>query len=89
MNNSGTDTMTNSGTDTVDYSGTIKDEYGEGFSSTGTNDTEFKHSGRVHGNIGVTTSQQMLQSELDLARFNLVQEITDLFVLEFCVMVYD
>lgn len=86
---SGTDTMNNSGTDTVDYSGTIKDEYGEGFSSTGTNDTEFKHSGRVHGNIGVTTSQQMLQSELDLARFNLVQEITDLFVLEFCVMVYD
>ena len=86
---SGTDTMNNSGTDIVDYSGTIKDEYGEGFSSTGTNDTEFKHSGRMHGNIGVTTSQQMLQSELDLARFNLVQEITDLFVLEFCVMVYD
>ena len=85
----GTDTMEHSGTDTVDYSGTVKDEYGECFSSSGTNDTLFSHRGRVHGNIGVTTSQQMLQSELDLARFNLVQEITDLFVLEFCIMVYE
>ena len=41
------------------------------------------------GNIGVTTSQQMLQSELDIARFNIVQQITDLFLSEFCILVYD
>lgn len=46
------------------------------------------HSGRTHGNIGVTTSQQMLQSELDIARFNIVQQITDLFLQEFCIMIY-
>lgn len=47
------------------------------------------HDGRIHGNIGVTTSQQMLQSELDIARFNLVQQITDLFLTEFTLMIYD
>ena len=54
----------------------------------GTKDDTSVHSGRVHGNIGVTTSQQMLQSELDLARFNIVQQITDLFLTEFCIMIY-
>lgn len=44
--------------------------------------------GHTHGNIGVTTSQQMLQSELDIARFNLIEQITDLFVSEFCILVY-
>ena len=52
-------------------------------------DTEGKHEGRIHGNIGVTTSQQMLQSELDIARFNLVQQITDLFATELCILVYE
>lgn len=51
--------------------------------------TEDKHTGRIHGNVGVTTSQQMLQSELDIARFNLIQQITDLFGTELCIMVYD
>lgn len=44
--------------------------------------------GRTHGNIGVTTSQQMLQSELDIAKWNIYEQITDLFITEFCIMVY-
>ena len=44
--------------------------------------------GRAHGNIGVTTSQQMLQSELDIAKWNIYEKITDLFLSEFCTMVY-
>lgn len=48
----------------------------------------YKHNARLHGNIGVTTSQQMLQSELDVARFNLYEQIADIFVSEFCIMVY-
>lgn len=42
----------------------------------------------IHGNIGVTTSQQMLQAELDVQRFNIYQAISDAFVQEFCIMVY-
>lgn len=46
------------------------------------------HSGRIHGNIGVTTSQQMLQSELDLGYWNVYEKITDLFLTEFVIPVY-
>lgn len=52
-------------------------------------DSKNVHNGRIHGNIGVTTSQQMLQSELDLARFNIIQEITNLFATELCIMIYE
>lgn len=46
------------------------------------------HSGRMHGNIGVTTSQQMLEAELEVSRFNLYDEITDLFLSELCIYLY-
>lgn len=47
-----------------------------------------KRTGRAYGNIGVTTSQQMLESELEIARFNIINQITDMFVDEFCIPVY-
>ena len=47
-----------------------------------------KHNGRVHGNIGVTTTQQMLESELSLAAWNVYEHITDLFIEEFCIAIY-
>ena len=47
------------------------------------------HTGRVHGNIGVTTSQQMLEQELELApkivTYNII--IQD-FKQRFCLLVY-
>lgn len=43
-----------------------------------------KRTGRIHGNIGVTTSQQMLQAELDIDRFNIYDEIAFIFMREFC-----
>lgn len=41
------------------------------------------HRGRIHGNIGVTTSQQMLLAELDVDRFNIYEEIALIFMREF------
>ena len=50
------------------------------------NDT---HSGRVHGNIGVTTSQQMLEAEFDLApEINMYNIITRSFRNRFCLLIY-
>lgn len=77
--------VSNTGTDTFNHTGTIKDEGSGSLTANGKN----VHEGRIHGNIGVTTSQQMLQSELDIARFNLIQQITDLFLTEFTLMIYD
>lgn len=46
------------------------------------------HNGRIHGNIGVKTSQSMLIEELDVAKWNVYQHITDLFIQEYCIPVY-
>lgn len=42
----------------------------------------------IHGNIGVTTSQQMLESELQLQYWNIYNRISNLFMKEFCIMTY-
>lgn len=46
------------------------------------------HSGRIHGNIGVTTSQQMLMQELELGYWNIYEKITELFLQDFTIPVY-
>ena len=46
------------------------------------------HKGRTHGNIGVTTSQQMLQSELDIAEWTIYNHIADLFTAELMFGIY-
>lgn len=45
-------------------------------------------SGRTHGNVGVTTSQQMLESELNIAAWNIYEHITDIFLSEFVIPIY-
>lgn len=56
-------------------------------SNTETRSDASTHSGRIHGNIGVTTSQQMLQSEWDVSKLNVYTSITEMFLNEFCIMV--
>ena len=61
----------------------------EGSAAANTLDnTNAIHSGRVHGNIGVTTSQQMLEAELKISKWNIYEELANLFVSEFCLYVY-
>lgn len=48
------------------------------------------YNSHIHGNIGVTTSQQMLQSELDLIpKLDLLDFIADDFHSEFNIMIYN
>ena len=59
-------------------------------SNSTNNDTRSnKRTGRAHGNIGVTTSQQMLEAELDVAKFSIYQHIVDMFAKEFCLLIED
>lgn len=58
------------------------------YSSEHSSDDDLEHDGRIHGNIGVTTSQQMLLSELDLGYWNIYEKITDLFLTEFVIPIY-
>ena len=50
--------------------------------------TSGDHSGHMYGNVGVMSTQDMLNQELDVQRFNLIQQITDCFLQEFCLLVY-
>lgn len=51
-------------------------------------DGSYKRKAHLYGNIGVTTSQQMLESELNLGYWNLYNKITDMFITEFLLLVY-
>lgn len=51
--------------------------------NTGTN--SLSHDAHIHGNIGVTTSQQMLESELEVRpKLNIYTFIASAFFAEFC-----
>ena len=55
-----------------------------------TNSTaDTKRKGRMYGNIGVTTSAQMLEGEISVRdRFNIYDIICNSFKRKFCVMIY-
>lgn len=73
-----TGAMSTNGTD----SGTVTN------TGNDSSNTDSVHKGRIHGNVGVTTSQKMLGDELQIARFNLIKKISDVFIKDFCIMVY-
>lgn len=56
---------------------------------TTNNTRQGSHSGHLYGNIGVTTTQQMLQSEFDLwDKLDIYQAIATDFKKRFCILVY-
>lgn len=56
--------------------------------SSGKDTAKSSHKGRTWGNIGVTTSQQMLTQERSVANFNLYQIIIEDFKNRFCLQIY-
>ena len=69
-------------TENVSITNTEKENVNDGRTENHT------RTGRAHGNIGVTTSQQMIQSERDLVVFNLYDVIAESFIENFCLLVY-
>lgn len=65
-----------------------KDETTYGKVDTVTHTGTEGYSSHIHGNIGVTTSQQMINSELELRRFDIYTDIAARFEREFIVQVY-
>ena len=55
---------------------------------SGTSNEVIQHEAHLFGNIGVTTSQQMLKDQLDVVTWNLYEHISDIFIEEFCILVY-
>lgn len=70
VHNEGKDVVTNEGSENKEHDALNTDE--------------LVRKSHVHGNIGVTTSQQMLESELQLALFNFYEEIVKDYVTVYC-----
>lgn len=76
-NKSGTITHTNGRKDEYTHGHIIEDDTGETIDSN------------ISGNIGVTTSQQMLEQELEIApKLNIINYIIESFKNRFCLLVY-
>lgn len=58
----------------------------------GTNEAEnwneVKRTGRAYGNIGVTTTQQMIEQERETDKFNIYDVIIESFKNRFCLLIY-
>lgn len=67
----------------------VTDQMQDQSSSDQTTNSSSEHSGRVHGNIGVTMAQQMISAELDLrVKYDITHIIISEFKQRFCLMVY-
>lgn len=88
ISSSGTTEGQVSAFDSSSYSPHDKEINSSGSEASASNTDE--HEGRIHGNIGVTTSQQMLESEMVLQQKwgNLYNHIADVFISEMLVAVY-
>lgn len=92
MTESGTDATTASSSgDTTDYTtsynSSTENKTGKSAAS-GSSSTTLVHNFTRSGNIGVTTSQQMLQSERDLAHFDFVGYVAEMIVTNFTISEY-
>lgn len=56
--------------------------------SNGTDTGDITRERHEYGNIGVTTTQQMIKEERDVVQFNIVGYIIEDFKQRFCIMVY-
>lgn len=64
-------------------------ETGNGSSSNHSNeDVEEDETLHAYGNIGVTTTQQMITDQRELVRYDVIEEIVSDFKSAFCILVY-
>lgn len=85
---------THSGTDSVTYggkttnTGTRSDSDSVTYGRKDTRNETITRTVRAYGNIGVTTTQQMIQSSRDIAKFCLSDIIISDFIRRFCILVW-
>ena len=87
-----------SGQTVTDDTGNSKTTNSTNTDATTTNNTNFKHDENENidreftrteqGNIGITTTQQMINEEREVDKFNLMDYIIDSFKQRFCILVY-
>lgn len=69
-------------------SGTGTDNGSVNNSGTDTGTVDNIRKGRAYGNIGVTTTQQMIEQERETVKFNIIDYIIESFKNRFCILIY-
>ena len=91
-NNSGNSEKSVAGFESNKYVGSERLTNNESMSSkntvTNTGSSTTTHSLRMHGNIGVMSTQDMIKQEREISRFSVYDAIADEFMREFCIAVY-
>lgn len=73
-----TDNTTDSGSDSQTFG--ADSSHGSVTNGLDESTTKETHEGRIHGNIGVTTSQRMMQAEIDLTTaYNFLDKVCELY----------
>ena len=81
-----TETTTRGTTDTQNYNSSESTTYGS--TVTGRHTGTESYTSHLHGNIGVTTTQQMITQEIELRKYDIYNDIAMRFEHEFLVQVY-
>jgi len=55
---------------------------------TMTQNRGFSHTSHMYGNIGIVSSQEMYEREIQVQRWNIYESIADMFCDDFCIEVY-
>lgn len=65
----------------------VKDNYNSDRDEKENDKNDNEHWARAHGNIGVTTTQQMIEQEREIAQFSVYNYIIDSFKKRFCLLI--
>lgn len=76
------------GTTTATYGSTYTNNGGVTYGKTINESNQGVHSLHAHGNIGVTTTQNMIKQERQIDLFNIYDIIIQDFKMRFCILVY-
>lgn len=91
QNNSTNENETKASSNQVDHTEgknkTTSTDLGE-HDTQSNNIEKIKHTAHLYGNIGVTTSSALLEEYIRVERFNIYEQIANIFVDEFCIQVY-
>lgn len=84
-----TETVTHGKTDALQHGETVSETQTHGLQIADTSEGTETYTEHTHGNIGVTTNQQMIEQELELLRhFDIYGFIAEKFESELCLMIY-
>lgn len=86
VKDTGTDTIKHSGTDTMDHTG--RQDIDRNLQRDTTDTGTVKHERIEQGNIGLTSTQDLISQEREIALFNVMDVIIKDFIKRFCLAVY-